>query len=433
MNTKRHGSLFHKFLRMTLLPLLCLGIVLIFFCSYTYERSMQTEVEKDLRSVGISVIMMYDRLYPGDYNLVIEGEDKTLFKGETRLSQDNSIVDEIQEKTGNDVTLFFYDIRMLTTIKDEAGNRYTGYTANSRIVEKVLEHQEEAFYDNVMINRVKYYAYYIPICSEDGVCIAMLAVARPAAEVSEMVNGNIMKITVIILAALVLTSVFIAVFNKRVVAAIRSMMDFLHEMSEGNLSTQLAHNVETRTDELGEMGRFTVHVQASLRKLVERDSLTGLYNRRSGENRLNSMVKKAEISGEQYCIAIGDIDFFKKINDSYGHEAGDDVLKEVARILNDTMAGNGCAVRWGGEEFLLLFEHAQLIDARQTVQGIMDQIRANAVLSEGQSIQVTMTFGMIQGNGSQNVNTELSRADTLLYYGKEHGRDQLNVDEEVCE
>ncbi|HOO27607.1 MAG TPA: GGDEF domain-containing protein, partial [Lachnospiraceae bacterium] len=227
----------------------------------------------------------------------------------------------------------------------------------------------------------------------------------------------------IMMLALLLTAAFILRFASNIVMVIKKMMEFLKEMSLGNLSTQLSPVVVNREDELGEMGNFTVKVQASLRKLIERDVLTGLYNRRSGEN----MLDKVKAGGMTYAVAIGDIDFFKKFNDNFGHDCGDVVLKEVAAVLDNGMRGIGFVARWGGEEFLLVFDNMNGLAAGVEADRILQMVRENTVRYNGQEHTVTMTFGVAEGNAEKPINIQIKEADEKLYRGKESGRNRVIV------
>ena len=161
---------------------------------------------------------------------------------------------------------------------------------------------------------------------------------------------------------------------------------------------------------------------------MECDALTGLYNRRLGDRRLRRAAKRAVDYGMDYCVGICDIDFFKKVNDTYGHEAGDTVLKAVARVLKQHMTGKQMTVaRWGGEEFLLLFENCKLSDAQKVLQQIHTQIREMTIHHGDQAISVTMSMGLVQAERGASEDAMLGAADELLYYCKEHGRNQIQV------
>lgn len=108
--------------------------------------------------------------------------------------------------------------------------------------------------------------------------------------------------------------------------AIRKTESFLETIAKGELYAEFDADVLERKDELGEMGRYLIKMQKSLQELVEQDILTGLYNRRSGENLLRQTCENYRKDGIPFCVAIGDIDHFKRVNDTYGHECGDVAL-----------------------------------------------------------------------------------------------------------
>ena len=161
-----------------------------------------------------------------------------------------------------------------------------------------------------------------------------------------------------------------------------------------------------------------------LHTLVEQDALTSLANRRSGDKKLREIVRDSAATGKDFCIAIGDIDFFKKVNDTYGHECGDLVLKNVAYRLRSHMHGSGIASRWGGEEFLLIFEDKNVEESMKILDEIMDDIRTLENEYDGHRIKVTMTFGLTRGN-TEDVTALLRSADEKLYEGKTTGRNRI--------
>lgn len=423
---KRAGlkSLYGTFLYMTLLPLFLFGLVMIVYSSKTLSLSIQEEAANNLKNVGISVLSALDIMYPGDYNIVIDGEDVSYYKGDHLLSGDYALIDAIKEESNLEISLFFYDTRLVTTIQDDVHGRFSNTGANVQIVREVLEKKTPRFFNNVKVNDVPYFAYYRPIFSEDGeVCLGMIGVAKPSEEIVGSVNAAVYKNLAIMILTLFITAWFIVRFASKMVLVIKSMMDFLKEISLGNLESTLDPLVLSREDELGEMGRLTVTLQMSLRKLIERDALTGLYNRRSGEKKLDEFREK----GTLFVIALGDIDFFKKFNDNFGHACGDIVLKEVARVLNEEMRGLGFVARWGGEEFLLVFENMETIAAGIATDKILCAVRDNKVLHEGKEHTVTMTFGVAKNQAKVPINLQIKEADEKLYKGKEGGRNRVVV------
>jgi diguanylate cyclase (GGDEF)-like protein len=255
----------------------------------------------------------------------------------------------------------------------------------------------------------------------------MVGTAITAAEVRRKEDMAVAPTLLIVAAGLLAASVISRKYTNNIVSAIEGMHSFLAKMVAGRLSNEMPQEILKREDEIGAMGQSIIHMQNAVRILVECDPLTTLYNRRCGDAKMKAVQKKALESGEPFCIAIGDIDFFKKVNDTYGHDAGDLVLKHVASELKNLMAGRGHAVRWGGEEFLLIFEDMRLIPVAASIETFLDKIKAARIKYGSQDIRVTMTMGLVEGKADRSMEEMIKEADEKLYYGKQNGRNQLVV------
>ena len=124
-------------------------------------------------------------------------------------------------------------------------------------------------------------------------------------------------------------------------------------------------------------------------------------------------------------IAIGDIDFFKKVNDTYGHECGDEVLRTLAAVFKKEMEGHGVVARWGGEEFIFVFEGVNGDEAMVLLDHLQRAIRDTVINYEGLQLKVTMTFGLVEYNTKLRLDENINIADERLYIGKEKGRDRI--------
>lgn len=419
---KNSKSLYGAFLWMTLLPLFLSGVVMIFACSYHIKSNITEEIHESLRTVATSVLAAYDEMYEGDYNIALGDNEVILYKGSTEISGETGFIDKIYSSSGIDISIFFYDTRVLTTLCDADDVRMVGSGVNTKILDEVFSAGHDMFYDNIRIGNRNYFAYYVPIYSSDqSTCLGMIGVAKPSSDVNKFVNRSVYGNLAIILAALVITAFFILRFASEIVSVIKKMMAFLKELSENNLSATLDEGVSHRGDELGVMGRFMIKLQSALKKLIERDVLTGLYNRRSAEKKIDEI----ENGCRTYSVSIGDIDHFKKFNDTYGHECGDVVLREVAHLLNDHMKGLGFVARWGGEEFLLVYENADIDSAYVALLQIREALHEMDVEYNGEIHKVTMTFGVEEKHEGVPINQLIRAADDKLYEGKQGGRDRV--------
>lgn len=162
-----------------------------------------------------------------------------------------------------------------------------------------------------------------------------------------------------------------------------------------------------------------------LEMLATTDPLTKLQNRRGMIQHIEEYTTEAATASGLLTIAIGDIDFFKHINDTYGHEAGDYVLETLAKIMNDFMDGKGMVARWGGEEFLFSLEKINGDYAFEEMSKLLHLIERYEFSYDGTPINVTMTFGLEEYDDNNGIDKVISRADEKLYMGKEQGRNRV--------
>lgn len=164
------------------------------------------------------------------------------------------------------------------------------------------------------------------------------------------------------------------------------------------------------------------NMEEFMRYNMYHDALTGLYNRRFLERQ---MTQNGDTSKTDYIICLLDIDFFKKVNDTYGHAAGDIVLSKIAEFMKEAIGTDNLAVRWGGEEFILYFPDATI----ETVQPIMESLRKRVeetvIETSNHKINVTITVGVGIGRAGRKYQKVIHIADEKLYYGKQHGRNKI--------
>jgi diguanylate cyclase (GGDEF)-like protein len=167
---------------------------------------------------------------------------------------------------------------------------------------------------------------------------------------------------------------------------------------------------------------------AALKTLVqanETDPLTGLFNRRAFLEKVENEAVRFKRNQKAFSMIFGDIDFFKKINDTYGHSAGDGVLVNVSRLLNTEKREIDQVARWGGEEFLILLPETDLKGAVLHGNKIRESIAAKPIIHEGQEIHVTMSFGVSEYNGETHIEKTIDLADQRLYLAKNSGRNKV--------
>lgn len=420
MNHGKRGKIIYTLQAISIIPLLLLSIIILFVGFSSFNEAMYDEVAIELKCVAADTALLFDTAYPGEYHL--EGEEAyRLYKGDTDITNDYSLIDQVKENTGMDVTLFYQDTRILTTIRTSSGSRYIGTRAADVVLTDVFYTGKSHFYHNAIVNGDAYFSYYMPLTQENGEVVGILFVGKPSREVNQAVQHSLYPLMIAILLTILLISFGITHYTRGIAAILSKIRNFLSEVSKGNLETALSEDVLRRNDELGEIGVSILSMQRSLRTMVEQDALTELFNRRCADRKLKQLIQKSKDKGTPLSLAIGDIDFFKKVNDTYGHDCGDIVLKQVSQALREQMRNEGFVARWGGEEFLLVFEHSDKETAKKSLERLADNIRSLKIPYEGQTVTLTMTFGLAGGSDT-NLNVLLRKADDRLYEGKNSGR-----------
>lgn len=411
-----------KLSRMAILPMLLMGLVVLIVSYFVSMYSTQQEVERNLRSVASSLKIYYDRTYPGDYEAVKDDAGVYhLCKGGVDIMDTNDVLDEFKKETGSDVTVFYLDVRMMTSIYDN-GARALRTVAQPFVSEQVIKHGNECFYDNVNICNEKYFGFYMPIVNSDGSVVGMFFAGKPTSQVEKESMTSIIWVPIVMIIFAIIGICVSKVPARDITEAISKEKRFLGEIARGDLGAKLDDKLLMRKDELGDMAKFTASVQKFIREMIERDTLTRLYTRRVGDGKIKYVQSQLIDAGVPYCVGMGDIDFFKKFNDNYGHDCGDLVLREVARIFLENMIGKGFAIRWGGEEFLIIYEDATLEKAYEHLCSIKEKITNYQLDYNGKKLSVTMTFGLTRGD-SRDIDDIVKEADNLLYFGKQNGRD----------
>ena len=337
-----HGGLKRKLRIMTIAPIIVMGILVAILSYCVFSETIQKEVRRNLSNLSDSVILYFDAVYQGDYSVQkISDDEYILYKGETDISKASDALERFKQDTGADITLFYYDIRMLSTLTQQDGSSVLFTIANKNVADAVINGRTEQFYNNINIDGVVYFAVYVPMYNSDGKCIGMVATCKPTTEIDKESRRSLFWIPIVTV-FMTLFAAWVSMFPANsLVSAINKEKKFLDEISKGNLNAEIDKEIVERKDELGDMGRFSRGVQKFLREMIERDTLTRLYTRRVGSSKIAYVQSQLNQAGVKYCVCMGDIDFFKKFNDTYGHDCGDLVLRDVASIFNEFMLGKG--------------------------------------------------------------------------------------------
>jgi diguanylate cyclase (GGDEF)-like protein len=168
-----------------------------------------------------------------------------------------------------------------------------------------------------------------------------------------------------------------------------------------------------------------------LKELALTDALTGLPNRRAIEDWATRQLSGAARYGFSFWVALADLDHFKSVNDTYGHDAGDNVLRAFSEILKSNSRQSDICGRIGGEEFLLVLTHTSEENAKMVIDRVRGELEATQFNFDGSSLKVTVSFGLagFVGTRAPDFNRLVAQADAALYSAKRQGRNRLELSE----
>lgn len=164
-----------------------------------------------------------------------------------------------------------------------------------------------------------------------------------------------------------------------------------------------------------------------LERLGRTDGLTGLYNRRAWEELLSAEFKRSDRTGMKSVLAMFDIDHFKKVNDTYGHQAGDEVIRQVAESLREVKREADIAGRYGGEEFGVILVDTDIVGGLHFAERMRRAIEQSVVRYGAEEIRFTISLGLAEIGGQGDYTRWLEQSDQALYHAKENGRNRASV------
>ena len=214
--------------------------------------------------------------------------------------------------------------------------------------------------------------------------------------------------------------VFLVIVISVLVDNIRRRMKAQKSLADLNMG--LENIVLERTQDLDEKNKKLEETSVRLQEVAHTDPLTGLGNRRAAMKDIDAFLQRFKRTGKPFSLALLDVDFFKKINDTFGHSIGDDVLCALAISIKQTIRPSDRVYRWGGEEFLIALPDTQIDFATAVSERICSNIRNIRVANVG---GITASLGVAVLQDSDSIDELIQRADVMLYQAKNNGRNQV--------
>lgn len=205
-----------------------------------------------------------------------------------------------------------------------------------------------------------------------------------------------------------------------------ALIDYLIRITslDITLATETYHNAFL--SELNDEILLAQTREKDLRNLAETDALTGLYNRTHVYTLLNAVIVEQDPYSSGLCILMLDLDYFKKINDGYGHQAGDEVLRQAATVIHESLREQDIAGRYGGEEFIIGLLDISQETAAKVAERLRMAIADTPIILHEKHIFITASIGAAFLKKDEDLKSVVKRADTALYLAKGAGRNRVS-------
>ncbi len=304
---QKKGLGIHSFLTELLLicivPLVVLAVVIILVASSNMKSGLQQQAIQTLQSTVTAVKTAYVNLNDGDFYV---DENGSFMKGDYNITENMTTIDEYTDGLDTDVTLFFGDTRMATSLFDTSGNRIIGTQAGAQVIETVLNKGQVFTSYDTTINNQNYYCYYTPLENPDGSIIGMVFAGQPSEEIDSFIQEKTTNVTTMAVLCAVIIAVIVTLISKKIVKILMGMEYLVNELAEGNLTCEMDAKVLKRRDEFGHSAQAMAKLQEELREII------GHIQESAGQvlndgNELEGIAVQASTTAEEVSSAVEDI------------------------------------------------------------------------------------------------------------------------------
>lgn len=299
---KRKVSFTARIVMIGAIPLVIAMLVLALLTISTMKSSMEDESESSLANTATLLNMTLENAYEGEFVL---GEEGKLYKGELNLEELYPTMDGLKEEREVELTIFFGDTRMLTTLKSQDGSRNVGTQANAEVAAKVLS--GDTYFDNsLQINGEDYYAYYRPLHNSDGSVCGMIFAGAPSASVDAAISKGLTTVAIAAIVMFLLAVSSIIILGLKMARCVKHVTVGLEGLKDGDLNASIHTTALKRSDEIGDIARCAGTLRDTLREMItEITNEVENINKYSGN--LNEMSVQASQSTNEVSLAVEDV------------------------------------------------------------------------------------------------------------------------------
>ncbi len=304
-NGKKRGiSLLTELILIALVPMLILAATLSIYASISIHDGMQEEFLEGLRTTAVAVHAGFDSINPGeDYTM---SEDGDLMKGDHDLTADETLLDSYVAGTKMQVTLFYGDTRVATTLIGEDGKRILGTKASDVVIDTVLKKGEEYHSTDLVINGKPHYAYYVPAKDHTGNIIGMFFVGEESSEVDAFISKKITALIGISILMLIIAFLLVFFAAKNIANAVLDTEKVLTQLSEGDLTATINPKGMKRGDEIGTMANALDRTLKELRNVIMHIQHSADVLMREGTE-LGDMASQTSHTTDEISLAVEEV------------------------------------------------------------------------------------------------------------------------------
>lgn len=374
MKIFRNLKLQYKMLILAIIPVLIMGIVAILISNTVVKNKLLDDAKQKLKATSNAVLAAYDQ-NAGDYFVNATGD---VWKGAYNVSLSTPFIDDIAAKTGIEVTFFYNDKRLVTSLKDADGKRILGSKAGDFLVENVLQDGNEVFTNRVLVDGTFYFGYYVPVHQNNSdEIIGMVFAGMPVKEIYASLNLITMIFTVAILVILVIAVIGCLLVSRGIAKSIRNSMDVVKQISEGNLNVEIEQSMLDRKDEAGALSCNTQTLIDNLSAMIGKISNNTMT--------LNASSEEMNAAAGQAGNAVGNIndDLHNMLTGAVEQTGNAQNIKNSIHNMNIHLE------KTLGEVDHLSDETKAMLDARNDVDKSLNQLDASNqdVMTEVENIQ----------------------------------------------
>ncbi len=301
---KRNRKLVAQLIAIACVATVVSAILLTFVGSILIDRAYRDMTEEELKASAELLADTYNFAFDGDWRW--DSATSTLYKGETVMSGNYELLDDLHERTELDFTLFYMDTRILCTMNDENGQRNINTKADSSVVSEVVNGGHEYYAKNITVGGTVYDIFYIPMYNSDGSCQGMVSTARKSADVSAAITKANLIMAGIAVACVIIVVLIGIYLIRKTSKVMNDLTDELTELANGNLNLKVDQSALDRKDELGNMAESVVDINDKLVDVIKNTKRMSGDLHKSGSDLSDSATQASEASN-QVTEAIGEI------------------------------------------------------------------------------------------------------------------------------